>query len=139
MSQTTTEAGIAQNPVLSVRALKDVVHLYIGQEARIWNTVTGEWSNWRKLSFTDCNLIVTHDAKAQLKLKDPLKMPFDEYVEIEKIYGNEDDGSTSTGIISKACNVRRLYLTTYAERFFEVAKRGYDLFGLLDNGYAVLA
>jgi len=139
MSQTTTEAGIAQNPVLSVRALKDVVHLYIGQEVRIWNTVTGEWSNWRKLSFTDCNLIVNHDAKAQLKLKDPLKMPFDEYVEIEKIYGNEDNGSTSTGIISKACNVRRLFLTTYSERFFEVAKRGYDLFGLLENGYAVLA
>lgn len=125
--------------MLSVRALKHVAHFYIGNDVRIFNTVTNEWSNWRKMSFTDANLIVNHDAKAQLKLRDILKVDYEEYKEVDSIQGNKDTSNYSAGVYSLPENVRRYFLTMKGEQILEATKRGYDLFGLLENGYAVLA
>lgn len=139
MIQTTTEAGLAQNQLLSVRALKDVAHFYIGNDVRIFNTVTNEWSKWRKMSFTDANLIANHDAKAQVKLIDITAVDYDTYMEVDKLQGNKEIGSHGGHVYSNPEKVRKYFLTSYAERTLEACKRGYDLFGLLGTEYAVLS
>lgn len=137
--ETTKSSPNSTNAVLAVRDLKDVAHFFIGNDVRIFNTVTGEWSNWRKMSFTDCNLIVNHNAKAQLKLIDITTIDYDIYKEVDNLQGNTEIGSHKGHVYSCPEKVRRYFLTTYAEKTLEACKRGYDVFGLLGTNYAVSA
>ncbi len=118
------------------KEIKDYLHFYLGCKIRMFNDVTKEWSNWRKLTPTDLNLVLNYDKKIELLLKDILDIPFDEFAEIDKLEGNPDIGATSTGFISKPEKVRRFFATTSAIRTLEYTKRGYDLFGLINAGLA---
>ena len=117
--------------------IKDYLHLYLGCEIRMFNDVTKEWSNWRKLTPTDLNLVLNYDKKAELLLKNIIDIPFDEFAKIDQMEGNTDIGATDTGFISRPEKVRRYFATTYAIRTLEYTKRGYDLFGLIDAGLAI--
>lgn len=119
------------------KKLKDVAHFYIGNDMRMFNTNTKEWSPWRKMSFSDANLIVNHEAKAQLKLIDITSVDFDTYGEIDKLQGNTEVGSNDGHIYYSPEKVRRFFLTTYAEKTLAACKKGYDVFGLLSTEEAI--
>ena len=146
MIQTHSSAGIAQNPMLSVRALKQVAHLYIGCEVRIFNTVTNEFSNWRKMSFTDANLIVNHDAKAEIKLRKLDDISELEAYELAKVYDptvtqKHFEEITATEYLKGGRYINSIWSisTAPSTAFFYLLSKKFDLFGLLETEYAVLA
>ena len=92
--------------------LKEIIHLYIGCEVRIFNKVTKSWGHWRKLTFSDCNLIVNYENNfAHLKLKKVSNISEEDKEEISKL--------------------------TEVERTIYLLKNSYDLFDLLETEFAV--
>lgn len=142
----TTDSSNAINKVLSVRALKDIVHLYIGCEVRIMNEITKEWSNWRKMSFTDCNLIVNHNAKAQIKLRNLDDISEIEAYELAKIYDptvtqKHFEEITATEYLKGGRYVNSIWSisTAPSNAFRYLLSKYFDLFDMIGTEYAVLA
>ena len=91
--------------------LKEIIHLYIGCEVRFLNKVTNKWGLWRRLTFSDCNLIVNYDNFTQLKLKKVSNITEKDKQEVSKL--------------------------TEVERTIYLLKNSYDLFDLLETKFAV--
>jgi hypothetical protein len=106
--------------------LKDVCHLYIGQQVRIWNTVTNQWGNYRRMSFRDAELIVTHGVRAELILNSLSEM-------------TEEEGTEYSKLVTRHLKhiVGEVQAVSNAKSTMYLLSRGFDLFDLLDSGEAV--
>jgi hypothetical protein len=134
------------NPILAIQnlKLKDIVHLYVGCEVRIMNKVTNQWSNWRKITFTDYNLIVNHDEQAQIKLRNLDDISEIEAYELAKIY----DPTVTQKYFEEITAIEYLKGGRYVNSIWSISTapsnafrylltRNFDLFELIGTEYAI--
>jgi len=106
--------------------IEDYLHLYLGSEIRILNTLTSEWSTWRKMTLRDCELVTIHGLKFQLSLRRLDDMTEAEAKELESLTGG-----------TPMQNIGTVYFQFSTERFLWVLKQSFDLFGLIESGLAI--
>ena len=119
-----------------MKELKDYIHLYLGSDVQIFNTVTNEWGNWRKCTPSDLNLIINHDVKAQISLKRFSDM---DAIERGKYEAKFVAGEWGTEFYAEQCESPQAHVsfTIMADIINSLRKDGFDCDGLIESGFAI--
>ncbi len=127
-----------------MKTFKEVAHLYLGAEIRMFNAVTEKWSSYRTMSCGDLSLILNHDAKVEVTLKDLTEITEQEAYELAKIFDPlvTDKHFEEIGAIEYLKGGRYInsiwsISTAPSSAFAYLLSKRFDLFGLLESGEAV--
>lgn len=108
------------------KELKDCLPFYLGCQCRVWNNVINDFGAWRKMTCSDLNLFLNHNAKCEIALR-----PLNDMTEEEKkeIFYDEDDETVIKATIEN--------VIFSPDEFKFLLSKHFDLFGLIEAGLAV--